>query len=298
MIALATVKKYNINIDFSHLDSTSFAVEGKYSQEKITKNLVKENAELELINQIPIKIIKGYSRDHRPDLKQFILDLIVSGDGDIPLFLRVADGNENDRAVFGKIAKEYKSMIDFETMIVGDSALYTENNLKLMSGIEWLSRVPLSIKEAKNLVSELSESDLTPSSLEGYLWYEVRNNYAEIEQRWLIVESEKRKASDLEKLSKKIEIETMSMLMGLCLLVYSLGQREVRRLLEERKTGIKNQLGKLTERPTLRWIFQCFQGIHLVINRGIKQIVNLTNERKLILSFFPISCHNYYILSG
>jgi transposase len=76
-----------------------------------------------------------------------------------------------------------------------------------MSGIEWLSRVPLSIKEAKNLVSELSESDLTPSSLEGYLWYEVRNNYAEIEQRWLIVQSEKRKASDLEKLSKKIEKE-------------------------------------------------------------------------------------------
>jgi transposase len=48
---------------------------------------------------------------------------------------------------------------------------------------------------------------LTPSSLEGYLWYEVRNNYAEIEQRWLIVESEKRKTSDLEKLSKKIEKE-------------------------------------------------------------------------------------------
>jgi transposase len=179
VIALVGVKKYRINIDFSHLDSSSFAVEGKYNQEKITKNLGKENAELELINQIPIKIIKGYSRDHRPDLKQFILDLIVSSDGDIPLFLRVADGNENDKAVFGKIAKEYKSMIDFETMIVGDSALYTENNLKLMSGMEWLSRVPLSIKDAKNLVSELPESDFISSSLEGYLWYEVSNNYAE-----------------------------------------------------------------------------------------------------------------------
>ncbi len=68
--------------------------------------------------------------------------------------------------------------------------------------------------------------------------------------------------------------------------------------LKEKKIGIKNQLGKLTERPTLRWIFQSFQGIHLVINRGKEQIVNLTNERKLILSFFLISCHNYYILSG
>ncbi|MDJ0661433.1 MAG: DUF4277 domain-containing protein [Crocosphaera sp.] len=41
----------------------------------------------------------------------------------IPLFLRVADGNEQDKVVFGEIAVEYKSMIDFETMIVADSAL-------------------------------------------------------------------------------------------------------------------------------------------------------------------------------
>ncbi len=54
---------------------------------------------------------KGYSRDHRPDLKQFIIDLIVSGDGGIPLFLRVADGNEQDKVVFGEIAVEYKSII-------------------------------------------------------------------------------------------------------------------------------------------------------------------------------------------
>ncbi len=186
LIALATVKKYEINIDFSHLDSTSFGLEGKYNQEKITDNFVKENTEQELRNQIPIKIMKGYSRDHRPDLKQFILDLIVSSDGDIPLFLRVGDGNEQDKAMFGKIASEYKSMIDFETMMVGDSALYTEKNWKLMDGMEWLSRVPLSIKEAKNLVSQLSSSDFNKSILEGYSWYEVNNNYADIEQRWLV----------------------------------------------------------------------------------------------------------------
>jgi hypothetical protein len=33
------------------------------------------------ISPVPIKITYGYSRDHRPDLKQFILDLICSGDG-------------------------------------------------------------------------------------------------------------------------------------------------------------------------------------------------------------------------
>ena len=422
------------------MDSSSFSVHGKYQGENTRSKIISSTEEENEITPAPISITHGYSRDHRPDLKQFIIDLIVSGDGDIPLFLRVADGNENDKVVFGKIAKEYKSMVNFETMIVGDSALYTENNLKLMTGIEWLSRVPLSIKEAKILVSELSSSDFTQGSLEGYSWYEVSSKYAGIEQRWLVVESQKRKVSDLEKLSRKIEkekdkaeeklrqlmkqefsssegameianqfaqnlkyhqikeikinksqlsskkkkskkkenkleiiyqitaslelnnqkikelqkragrfvlatnrlnksqfssddilikykeqqapersfgflkdplffadsiflksperIETMAMLMGLCLLVYSLGQRQLRLSLKEAKTGLKNKNGKLTERPTLRWIFQCFQGIHLVILQGIKQVVNLTAERRLTLNFLPASCQNYYILSG
>ena len=93
-------------------------------------------------------------------------------------------------------------------------------------------------------------------------------------------------------------IETMAMLMGLCLMVYSLGQREVRRQLSTAKTGISNQLGSLTDRPTLRWIFQCFQGIHLLVHQGIKQVVNLSSERQLTLKFFPLSCQQYYLLSG
>ncbi len=93
-------------------------------------------------------------------------------------------------------------------------------------------------------------------------------------------------------------IETMAMLMGLCLLVYSLGQRQIRSALQTAKTGIKNQLGKLTHQPTLRWIFQCFQGIHLVTFQGIKQIANLSDDRQFTLKFFPLSCQKYYILSG
>ena len=59
-------------------------------------------------------------------------------------------------------------------------------------------------------------------------------------------------------------VETMAMVMGLCLLVYSLGQRELRRRLKEAKTGLKNQLGKLTEKPTLRWERVTFAGESLV----------------------------------
>ena len=90
----------------------------------------------------------------------------------------------------------------------------------------------------------------------------------------------------------------MAMLMGLCLLVYSLAQRLLHRQILRCNTGLKNQLGKLTNSPTLRWIFQSFQGVHLVIFQGIKQIVNLTDERWWTLSFFPESVQKYYLLSG
>ena len=85
--------------------------------------------------------------------------------------------------------------------------------------------------------------------------------------------------------------------MGLCLLVITLGQRQLRQTLNRTKSTVKNQLGRPTNRPTLRWIFQCFQSIHLLINSGFKSISNLTPERLELLKFFPQSCQRYYLLS-
>ncbi|MEI1375289.1 IS1634 family transposase [Nostoc sp. UHCC 0926] len=91
-------------------------------------------------------------------------------------------------------------------------------------------------------------------------------------------------------------VETMMMLMGLCLLVYNLGQRQLRSSLKTEKATVKNQVNKLTERPPLRWIFQCLQGIHVLIMQGVKRIINLTEERCRILQFLPTSCQKYYLL--
>jgi transposase len=57
--------------------------------------------------------------------------------------------------------------------------------------------------------------------------------------------------------------------MGLCLLVYTLAQRHIRNALLESKSTIKNQLGKATNRPTLRWIFQCFQQYLVQIRKSL-----------------------------
>ncbi|MEG4508375.1 hypothetical protein QUA81_32815 [Microcoleus sp. F6_B4] len=89
--------------------------------------------------------------------------------------------------------------------LVADCALYKESNLKLMSQLRWLCRVPLSIKSAQTLlISILPESELTASKLPGYKWAQIIITYAGIEQRWLLVESAARKESDLRKLSQKV----------------------------------------------------------------------------------------------
>ena len=128
-----------------------------------------------------INITQRHSRDHRPDLTQSILDLLVSSDGDISLFFRGSLGNESDKAVFAQILVEYDKQIDFESIMVADSALYSKSNLKLMSNMKWISRVPLSIKKAKNLVKGFTSTELKPSEIKGYSDQGAKVSYGGIE---------------------------------------------------------------------------------------------------------------------
>ncbi|QSV70788.1 MAG: IS1634 family transposase [Aphanizomenon flos-aquae KM1D3_PB] len=438
IIALKAAQKFGVSLSTSHLDSSSMHVHGQYNtslpevifeSQKVGDN--QELEELAVKSPKEITITYGYSRDHRPDLKQFIIEMICSGDGDIPIFLKLASGNQADSSCFGKIAVEYHKQLEVNSLIVADCALYTESNLKMMSDLQWLCRVPLSIKTAKSLISTLAESEFIDSTIPGYKLASKIQNYAGIEQRWLVVQSQERKESDLHKLTQKItkaeskavqdlkklsqerfaceadaikalsklskqfkyhqihestvtqvksnkkdtsgeisyqisatvsqdeskintellsagrfiiatnvldsqelsndsmlseykaqqscergfgflkdplffadsiflkspeRIESLGMIMGLCLLVYTLAQRHIRNALLESKSTIKNQLGKATNRPTLRWIFQCFQCIHLVTLNQEKHISNWNKDRDFILSLLPDDCLRYYQL--
>ncbi len=285
------------------------------------------------------------------------------------------------------------------------------------------------LKEAKSLVTNLPESEFIKSEINGYSYVEKKVSYGGVEQRWLVVQSQARRKSDLDKLSKNIEkskknaeqklkalsqekfacsadatkalskiskqfrhhqvdkiditentpeqkddrqdkyyqisatvsknqnaidietknagrfivatnvlkstelsndkmiteykaqqscergfgflkdplfftdsifiksperIEALSMIMGLCLLVYTLAQRQIRAALSASQSTVKNQLGKSINNPTLRWIFECFQSIHLVTYHEEQDIYNLTPERNFILAFFPENCRRYY----
>ena len=82
-------------------------------------------------------------------------------------------------------------------------------------------------------------------------------------------------------------IVALGMIMCLCLLVYTLTQRYLRQKLEEFNSSVPNQLGKPTRMPTMRWIFQIFEGVHILIKlvqSGIHEIVlNINPVRRHIL---------------
>jgi transposase len=427
-ISMNVKKQFDISSKTSHLDSSSLHVHGEYNN-SLPDVILDINPENIIKPPQAIEITYGYSRDHRPDLKQFIIELISSGDGDIPMFFEAASGNKADSSNFPKIFSKYKEKLkNNDDLMVADAALYNAKNINLLSGMKWLCRVPLTILMAKELVSTLLTSDFIASSLSGYYYCSRRVNYGGIEQRWLVVESSERKKSDLDKLEKRISkskinasnqlkklintkfksqqeaisivnnlnkklkyhqidnieylesksknkkdptyfyqvnaslseninaikiaynkagrfvlatnvldekhlgndemlseykaqqscergfgfikdplffadsiflksperIESMAMIMGLCLLVYTLAQREIRKALSASQSTIKNQLGKAINNPTMRLIFQRFQSIHLVKFNSEISISNWTPEREYILAFLPERCRYYY----
>ena len=104
--------------------------------------------------------------------------------------------------------------------MVCDSALYSQENIQLISNLKWITRVPMTLKKTKEIIgSYLEKVKVSPETdpkiqeitrefqKKGYKWLEQKVTYAGIKQRWLIVESAERKQSDIQKLNLKIEQE-------------------------------------------------------------------------------------------
>ena len=428
-IAMLAHQRFNFSTKSLHLDSSSFSLEGSYEVDISDEST--ESIE-------SVKITYGYSKDRRPDLKQFMMDVICTGDGDVPLFVKIGDGNESDRAIFAQLMKQFKQEWNLDSIYVADSALYSAENIQQLGELNWITLVPRSIKTAKILAESMPKEVFVESEILGYQIASCCCDYGGVRQRWLVIESEKRRNSDLKQLEKKltkqleiatselkslmkqdfacaadaeqaakvlsrnwkyhslesIVIETdphynqagrpsknqspeyltyrvsaqivpveavieiartragrfilatnildeavlshdevlieykgqqssergfrflkdplfftssvfvntprrvaaLAMVMGLCLLVYTLGQRQLRQALAHARETIPNQLKKPTSTPTLRWVFQCFQAVHLVNLENQQQVSNLTDARLWILRFLGSACQKYYLI--
>ena len=177
-IALAVCQQEAIDQRFNHLDTTSFALSGEYIPES---------------DEQAIAITHGYSKDHRPDLKQAVLELMVSQDGGVPLASKSWDGNAADTQIFQ--ARAEALLLTFQgsptpRYLIADSKLYSEDNAAKLKQLGFITRIPGPLKLVSQVISQ---------ALRGATWQPIDDatRYQRLDlchygmaQRWLIVSSE------------------------------------------------------------------------------------------------------------
>src|SRR5262245_40221658 len=116
-LALRARRAFGVPLTQLHADTTSFAVSVAYTP-----------VEGDLDAQT-IAVTYGYSRDHREDLKQWMLALVTSGEG-IPQFLQPLDGNASDKTTLPQVVLELTRQLhasgETAGVYVADSGLYCE----------------------------------------------------------------------------------------------------------------------------------------------------------------------------
>lgn len=204
-VAMEAVRRFGVSVSQCHLDSTSFALDGEYATVADSESASEADAPQ------AIEICRGYSRDHRPELKQFLLNLICSADGGVPVWFKVGSGNESDSQSFAGLMQAFAQQWQTPALMVADAAFYSEPNLQQVGSLPWLSRVPVTLKAAQTLVDSTLDSPAErPCALEGYRLWEQQQSYGGVEQRWILVESPHRTQSDdwlkpLEKQEKRLQ---------------------------------------------------------------------------------------------
>ena len=93
-LAVRARRAFGVAVERLHADTTSCLVHGQYAREAS----ILAEVQLEDAEDLPtvIDVTYGYSRDHREDLKQWMLALVTSGEG-VPQFLQPLDGNASDK---------------------------------------------------------------------------------------------------------------------------------------------------------------------------------------------------------
>jgi len=187
------VSHLGLPCDLVHLDSTSFHVDGEYLADIDAKG---------------IRITKGYSRDHRPDLNQVILNLITENQAGIPVYMQACSGNTNDSESFKLLVKSHiKSLkaAQRSQYFIGDAALYVAETIQSLNEQKkfFISRVPQKLSDAKALLKKAGSMEFS-SLANGYSAAWCDAEYAGVKQKWLLVKSEQASKRENHTLDKNI----------------------------------------------------------------------------------------------
>jgi len=197
-LALQARQRFGIKAHGLHIDTTSFSVSGEY-------------ASSEEEDPVPIAITYGYSRDHRADLKQWMLALATTHDADVPVFLRPLDGNSSDKEQLSAAVKEVIKQLreqqpeaQEQQIVVFDSGGYSEANMKSYNEakIRCITRVPETSTAAKTALEQEYEQWHPLSDGSGD--YVARTmDLPQGKERWIIVRPHARLLAAKEQMEKK-----------------------------------------------------------------------------------------------
>ena len=84
--------------------------------------------------------------------------------------------------------------------------------------------------------------------------------------------------------------------MTLCLSVYAALEHKLRKKLAQADESIPNQVGKASSRPTARWVFSLFTGIHFLYGRQEQPLcLNLKEVHLKVLTLLGDPYRKYYL---
>ncbi len=190
-LATQAVQRLGLLCRFGHLDSTSFHVDGDY------------NRSIEEPEGV-IRITQGYSRDHRADLNQVVLQLLCERQAGIPLLMEALSGNSSDKTSFRETVKAYLGQLQADVgldILIADSALYTRETLKAMDAYAWISRVPETLTLAGELIHALAPELMHDPTQEACCT--LGTVYGEVRQRWVVIYSPQARQRALKSVNKQ-----------------------------------------------------------------------------------------------
>src|SRR5665648_1103736 len=144
-LTLRNLMTTDVPLQFAHGDTTSKVMYGAYDDKDDPDTL---------------KIIEGYSKDKRFDLKQIVMGLVTIGRG-MPLLGNVNDGNLDDKTWNGELidtmAEALNPLQIRKLVYVADSAFFTEANVKKANGkgLSFISLVSENHKLRKSCIEQV-----------------------------------------------------------------------------------------------------------------------------------------------
>ena len=139
---------FNVDPRRLHFDTTSVSVFGDY----------------DLLDP-PFDITYGYSKDKRPDLKQFLVSMLCV-DRNIPILGTTKDGNASDKSLNNELLtniSKYMAQHGLQPgayVYVADAAFVTEDNLNKANDKTWfLTRLPATYNECSRVIRDAVASN-------------------------------------------------------------------------------------------------------------------------------------------